>query len=159
MMADRPVGRHRWLVLAVVMLGAGAAALWVASLLVWAWRVEPTAGGVVVREQRGAQAEPALVGLAVAALAAVAAVLAAGGVAALAVAGSGLTRPRPRGVDGAGSERWADEIDRWWPQAMAAVGLTALAGVLLATAGVLVLVRGNRMPRMGSRYQRRAARL
>src|SRR5215207_7537439 len=172
MMADRPVGRHRWLVLAVVMLGAGAAALWVASLLVWAWRVEPTAGGVVVREQRGAQAEPALVGLAVAALAAVAAVLAAGGwlrrvtgalvlaggVAALAVAGSGLTRPRPRGVDGAGSERWADEIDRWWPQAMAAVGLTALAGVLLATAGVLVLVMGNRMPRMGSRYQRRAAR-
>ncbi|HET8642571.1 MAG TPA: Trp biosynthesis-associated membrane protein [Pseudonocardiaceae bacterium] len=164
------VDRRRALVLTVVMLGAGAAALWAASLLVWAWRVEPAAGGVVVREQRGAQAEPALVGLAVAALAAVAAVLAtggwlrrvtgalvlAGGAAALAVAWSGLAQPRPRGAGDVGSGRWAGEIDRWWPQAVTAVGLTALAGVLLAAAGALVLMRGHRMPRMGSRYQRHA---
>jgi uncharacterized membrane protein (TIGR02234 family) len=156
----------------VALLAVAALALWVASLLVWTWTVELAGGAsegtAVVRPQRGAQAQPALVGLAVAGLAAVAAVLATGGwlrravgalavlggAGALAVAVRGLTGPRVRDA----GERWADELDRWSVESAIGVGLAGLAGLLLVAGGVLVLARGHRMPRMGSRYQTPTAR-
>jgi len=155
-----------WAVVAVLVMAAGA--LWIASLLVWAWEVEITGGTAVVRELRGGQAEPALVGLAAAGLAAVAAVLAtagwprrivgvlvlAGGAAALVLAVRGLTEPRTTRMSGVGFERWADEVDGWSVQAWFGIGLAALAGALLVAGGMLVVVAGPRMPRMGSRYQR-----
>jgi uncharacterized membrane protein (TIGR02234 family) len=163
------MAERRGLLWAVVaMLVVAAIALWIASLLVWSWEVKVTGGIGVPRELRGGQAEPALVGLAVAGLAAVAAVLAtsgwprravgvlllAGGAGALVLARRGLARPGIAGISDAGTERWAGEINRWSAQAGTGVALAALAGVLLVVSGVLVLVAGHRMPRMGSRYQR-----
>lgn len=153
---------------AVGLLVVAAVALWIASLLVWNWEVDLSKGTAVVSELRGAQAEPALVGLAVAALAAVAAVLATGGwlrravgalvlvggLGTLAVAVGGLAEPRLRRMSDTGFDRYADQVDGWFVQATVAVGLTALAGVLLVVAGGIVLATGHRMPRMGARYQR-----
>lgn len=156
-----------WAVWAVtVMLVVAAIALWIASLLVWTWEVKVTAGFGVPHELRGGQAEPALVGLAVAALAAVAAVLAtsgwprravgvlllAGGAGALVLAWRGLVKPGVAWISA--DQHWADDIGRWLVQARIGIGLAALAGVLLVVSGVLVLVVGHRMPRLGSRYQR-----
>jgi hypothetical protein len=163
------MAERRGLLWAVVaMLAVAASGLWLASLLVWTWQVQITGGIAVVRELRGGQAEPALIGLALASLAAVAAVLATagwarravgvlvlgGGAGALVLAGFGLVEPRTMRMSDVGFERWADEVARWSVQAWVGVGLVALAGVLLVAGGVLVLVAGHRMPRMGSRYQR-----
>ena len=164
----RPRAARTALTAAVGLLAAAAVALWIASLLVWNWEVDLSKGTAVVSERRGAQAEPALVGLAVAALAAVAAVLATGGwlrravgalvlvggLGTLVVAVGGLAEPRLRRMSDTGFDRYADQVDGWFVQATVAVGLTALAGVLLVVAGVIVLATGHRMPRMGARYQR-----
>jgi uncharacterized membrane protein (TIGR02234 family) len=157
--------RSLWLVVALLVVAA--AALWTASLLVWTWQVDVAGGVPVARSERGAQAQPLLVGLALAALAAVAAVLATGGwprravgalvavggVGALVLAARGLAEPRTREA----GERWAAELGRWSVQATTGVVLTALAGLLLLAGGVVVVVAGQRMPRMGARYQRRPA--
>jgi uncharacterized membrane protein (TIGR02234 family) len=163
-MAERLLERRGLLWAVVAMLVLAASALWIASLLVWTWEVEVAGGFGVPRELRGGQAEPALVGLAVASLAAVAAVLAtsgwprravgvlllAGGAGALVLAMRGRDKP---GND-VGVEHWADEINQWSLQAGIGTALAVLAGVLLVACGLLVLVAGHRMPRMGSRYQR-----
>lgn len=161
------MAERRGLLWAVVaMLVMAAIALWIASLLVWTWEVKVTGGFGVPHELRGGQAEPALVGLAVAALAAVAAVLAtsgwprravgvlllAGGAGALVLVRRGLARPGIAFMSA--DQHWVDDIERWSAQSGIGIGLAALAGVLLVVSGVLVLVAGHRMPRMGSRYQR-----
>lgn len=161
---------RRRLVAVVALLALAAAVLWTASLLVWTWRVDVAGGTAVVTEQRGAQAEPAIAGLALVALAAVAGVLATGGwlrrgigvlvlaagAGALVLAWRGLKATRTVLSGDFGFERWIDEVDRWSAQATTALVLTALAGVLLLAAGTVVVLTGHRMPRMGSRYQRRA---
>jgi uncharacterized membrane protein (TIGR02234 family) len=158
--------RALWVV--VLLLVVAALLSWVASLLVWTWDVRTSGGTAVVTQVRGAQAQPAMVGLPVVALASVAGVLATSGrlrraigalvvaigVGALVVAGRGFATPRTQWVSDVGFERWADDIDGWWVQALTGMGLTVLAGLLLVVAGGWVLAAGHRMPRMGARYQR-----
>ena len=168
-MAD-PAHRPLWTVVALLVVAA--AALWTSSMLVWTWRVDIAGGTSVVRPVRGAEFQPALTGLALVVLAAVAGVLATSGwlrrglgalvvvigAGSLVLAVRGLVEPRTRRVSDAAFERWLDDIDRWSLQSLVGIGLAGLAGVLLALAGVVVLAAGHRMPRMSSRYRQPAAR-
>jgi uncharacterized membrane protein (TIGR02234 family) len=143
------------MVIALLVLGAGA--LWLASRLTWSWSRELTPlRGTVVVTQDGAHVSTALVPLAVLAVAGIAAVLAIGGwarrlVGALVgIAGlaaiwfgvqdlSGVFGPHPTGYP--------------LSQVVGGHALTVVAGVLIVAAGVTVVRHAVGMPRLGGNYQ------
>lgn len=141
------------------MLGllAAAAALWLSSRL--AWSVEVPAAGVT-RPLTGAQAQPALGPFALLALAAVAAVVAAGRQlrrllgAVLAGAGAWLAWLGVRAL----AERPAAGPDTPELQVLTGRALVLVAGALVLAAGTLLLLRAGRMPRLGTRFSAPAAR-
>jgi uncharacterized membrane protein (TIGR02234 family) len=159
---------------AVALLIAAAAALGGAAALGWA-RVgfqAPLRGSVPVRVT-GSDLVPVLGPLALLAVASVAAVLATGGWARrlLGVLLAGAAVPAALGVARvsdqsrlvAAAVSAAGRADRAVPDGTVAVlaagPVLATAGVvLLAGAGALLVLRGHRMPRMGSRYRAPAAR-
>ncbi|MGW5050184.1 Trp biosynthesis-associated membrane protein [Actinokineospora sp. NPDC004072] len=133
--------RPLWTAVLALVLAAGA--LWGASALAWGGELKPRPGTDVpiAVTVTGAEVAPALVPVALLALAGVAGLLALAGLwrrllgpvlAAAAVypiwAGLGAQSPS-------------------WGAAAAVAG-----GVLLVVAGVVVALTGHRMPRMGSRY-------
>ncbi|KAA2258883.1 Trp biosynthesis-associated membrane protein [Solihabitans fulvus] len=148
----------------MLLLLLGAAALWGSSKLTWSWTVDSIpAHGAVVREVDGAGTTPALVPLALLALAAVAAVVAMGGwlrrvlgavlvllacalgwVAVTAAAGSGLVFLSAAQYEQAHHAMVVGYVGR---------GLAGLAAVILLTAGVVLVLRGHRLPRLGGSYQ------
>ncbi|HWE88787.1 MAG TPA: Trp biosynthesis-associated membrane protein [Pseudonocardiaceae bacterium] len=144
----------------VALLALAALALWLASRLAWSWSRQPTPlHGLVVDREDGSQVRPALVPLALLALASIAAILAIGGwprrvvgvlVALIGVAAGwlGLTdvpSARPAGFPTV--------------EVLTGHGLAVLGGVFLIVAGVVVIRTANRLPRLGAGYQTpRAAR-
>ncbi|MCA1187112.1 MULTISPECIES: Trp biosynthesis-associated membrane protein [unclassified Saccharopolyspora] len=149
----------------VLLLVAAAGLLWGASALTWASRQYRTPfSGEVDAVASGAVARPELVPLALAALAAVAAVLATGGllrrvVGALTLLGGALLLWRagtwwfaaaaefvPPGVPSGGEPVGEPSAAPFGPL------LVVLAGLALLAAGALVAVRAGRMPAMGARY-------
>lgn len=163
-MSERAGSRRRplWVVLALLVLAS--AVLWGSSRLIWFGAVQARpGGGSTVRVEDGAQHVPALLALAVLALAGIAGVLATSGLlrrgvgvllalagvgaAVLAVAGSGGRGPTQLPQDK------ADELRRAVEQVPFARGLAGLAGLLLVVAGALLVLRGDRMPRLGARYR------
>ncbi|MCW0214891.1 MAG: Trp biosynthesis-associated membrane protein [Pseudonocardia sp.] len=163
----RPGGGRR---LASVCLGllAGALALWGSTRLTWASAVVTTARGPVPADAGGAALAPSLTGVAVLAVAAVAA----------SVAVSGVAR-RVLGVIVAlagGASAWV-ALDSWLhpPDAMtllrlagvpattvpvgdvavagsAAPWIGVLGGFVVLAAGVFLVVADRSLPRMGARY-------
>lgn len=168
-------GRRGLALVCVALLGA-AAALWAASTLVW---FEVTAQvplrGPVRAEFPGAQAQPWLTGVALLALAGVAAVVALSGALRrllgllLAAAGALVATtafaaygPSPFGTEGAlptpPAGIPADAVRHQPVDVTAAPALAAVAGLVLLAAGCLVLVRERALPRFGARYAAPAAR-
>jgi Tryptophan-associated transmembrane protein (Trp_oprn_chp) len=157
------------LAVACVGLAVSAGLLWAGSATVW-YRVTPAAAAPV--ELTGALVAPWLGGMALLALAAVAGVVATGGLlrrlvgVLLGLAGVGVllfgvraALVDPYATDGPASALpqpppgvIVDEL-RYRPTEVTAAPLLAIAGaaVLLAV-GVLVLVRERRLPRLGARY-------
>ena len=140
--------RRRSLALAVALCAVGAAAAWFAATRTWdetvihrAAPLPPSTTG-----ETGNQAMPGLAALAVVGLAGAGAVLATRGVGRrlvgvlLMLVGLGLAGA---GIVGVGAAR------TWWPVLCAAGGLLVLAG------GLFTVVRGQRWPHMGTRYDRR----
>ncbi|HEY8372851.1 MAG TPA: Trp biosynthesis-associated membrane protein [Pseudonocardiaceae bacterium] len=159
-MVDREAGDRRVLWLTVVLLLAAAALLWGSSRMTW-WATvdELPGGGGVVRRQTGGERVPALLGLAVLAVAAVAAVAATGGwwrrvlgvlvlLAGVGAVWPAVTSPVPTASGAAVAELEQAAAQVPWARAVAGLG-----GALLLAAGVALLVRGQRMPRMGAKYQ------
>lgn len=162
--------RNRRALLAVVaLLLAGAAALGGAATVAWGRAgFQVPQRGVLTVPVDGADLLPALGPLALLAVAAVAAVVATGSWArrvlgallviaavppALAVLGVG-DRARLAAAAAAAAELPA----RSTPDGSVAIltagpGLAAAGAILIAGAGVALLLRGHRMPRMGSRYR------
>ncbi|SHF32007.1 Trp biosynthesis-associated membrane protein [Streptoalloteichus hindustanus] len=156
--------RPLWVVVLLLVLAAGA--LWGSSRLAWlAEVVERPGGGVGVTVREGADHNPALVPLALLALAAIAAAVATGGWARrvlgallVVVAGAALwltvLQPGPGSgwSDHLGAQQVAKVRDadaqRPWAMALAGAG-----GGLVLAAGVLLVLRGHRMPRMGEKYR------
>lgn len=136
-MAKRPL----WTALAALLTAAGA--LWAASALAWGGRVEPRPGTDVplAVDVPGSEVAPALVPVALLALAAVAGLLA--------LAGMWRRALGPVLVVAAVYPIWSGvrAPGLTWGSAAAVAG-----GVLLAAAGAVILLAGHRMPRMGSRY-------
>jgi uncharacterized membrane protein (TIGR02234 family) len=157
-----PARRSLWRVLALLVLAS--AALWGSSQLAWFGTVEQRpGGGTTVRVENGAQHVPALLPLAVLALAGIAGVLATAGLlrravgVLLALAGAGAL---VAAVGQAGSsgfaglpQQQADALRQAVDQEPFARGLAGLAGVLLLVAGALLVLRGHQMPRLGARYR------
>jgi uncharacterized membrane protein (TIGR02234 family) len=167
MSPPRPGGGRR---LAVVCLGllAGALALWGSTRLTWASAVVATARGPVPAEATGAGIAPSLTGVAVLAVAAVAASVAVSGIARRAL---GLIV-----VLAGGASAWV-AFDSWLspPDAAtllrlsgtastapvgnvvvaqnAAPWLGVLGGLLVLAAGVVLVVADRSLPRMGARYE------
>ena len=152
-----------WSVLLLVLAGAGA--LWGASGLTWlSQRFRTPMGTETTSGMSGAVLRPELGPMALAALAAVAAVLATGGLlrrlvgVLIALAGA-LLAWRSFGHFSAG---WFTYANGDVPPGSTPVGelssspigplLMALGALLLMIAGVLVIVRAGRMPAMGARY-------
>jgi uncharacterized membrane protein (TIGR02234 family) len=156
----RPGVRPLWTV--IVLLVLGAAGLWLSSRLTWDWsrRLTPLRG-TVVASRPGSEVAPALVPLAVVAIAAVAALLAIGGwprrivgilvgiagLAAVWTGASGLP-----GVFGARSD------DYPLSQVVTAHLVAVLAGVLVAAAGIQIFRRTAVLPRLGGSYRTPSAR-
>ncbi|RRO16031.1 hypothetical protein EIL87_13205 [Saccharopolyspora rhizosphaerae] len=151
-----------WSVLLLVLAGAGA--LWGASGLPWAsQRFSTPMGTETTSSATGAVLRPELGPMALAALAAVAAVLATGGLLRrlvgllIALAGALLAWRVYQHVSGAAVTFGGDV-----PAGSTPIGelssspfgpvLMALGAVLLVVAGLLVVVRAGRMPAMGARY-------
>lgn len=162
--------RALWSVVLLVL--AAALLLWAASALTWATATFRTPfSGDVPSAVSGSVARPELVPLALAGLAAIAAVLATGGllrrvVGALTALGGLLLgwravswfRTGPAEVPpGPGVPPGSAQIG---VQTAAPYGplLVALAGLALLAAGVLVAARAHRMPGMGARYSAPGAR-
>lgn len=157
-MSEQASASKRPLWTAVVALALGAAALWGASRL--AWLEFPDADRPV--EITDGHPEAWLVPLALLALAAIAAVLALGGLARrllgvlLALAGVAVvvlaftTTAADLTWYGYGAGVPARS---WWPPALAGVG-----GALVLAAGVLLVLRGHTAPRMGAKYAAPGAR-
>lgn len=137
-------------------LVAAAAALWGASQAVW-YRVTTAVagGGRQVADVTGADALPALGGVALLALAGVAGVVATGGLlrravgvllvlAGAAVAVGAVTSAVPPG------DVPTSTTPAWW--------LAVLGGALPVVVGAVVLVRERRLPRLGARYAAPGAR-
>ncbi|TWG08715.1 Trp biosynthesis-associated membrane protein [Saccharopolyspora dendranthemae] len=164
--ASEPVPRSKrllWSVLLLVLAGAGA--LWGASGLTWVGqRYRTPFGTETVSGATGAVLRPELVPMALAALAAVAAVLATGGLlrrlvgVLIALAGALLAWRAYQQISGG----WFTHAGGDVPPGSTPIGelstqpagpaLMALGAVLLLIAGVLVVVRAGRMPAMGARY-------
>jgi hypothetical protein len=132
--------RPLWFVTALLL--AAAAALWGSSRMAWS-------AGVT-----GADRTPALVGLALLALAGIAGVLATSGwprrIVGLLLALAGF----PAGwsaLDGAFGQGQPTGVG------LLARGLALLAGIILIGAGALLVRSGHRMPRLGASYQTPAA--
>ncbi|MDI2028293.1 Trp biosynthesis-associated membrane protein [Saccharopolyspora sp. TS4A08] len=149
-----------WSVLLLVLAGAGA--LWGASGLTWMSQPFRTPIGTeTVSAATGAEARPELVPMALAALAAVAAVLATGGLlrrlvgVLIALAGALLVWRAFQQFTGGGSD--LDVPAGSVPAGELSTSpfgplLMVLGALLLVIAGVLVVVRAGRMPAMGARY-------
>ncbi|MGP4020228.1 Trp biosynthesis-associated membrane protein [Saccharopolyspora sp. 5N708] len=153
-----------WMVVLVVLIAAGA--LWGASALIWVGqRFRTPFGTEVTAGVTGADLRPELVPVALAALAAVAAVLATGGllrrvVGALVVIAGGLLAWRVYqqfnfgwfAYGTAGSvPPGSTPIGQMSTQPGGPLLMTAGA-VLLLVAGLLVVFRAGRMPAMGAKY-------
>lgn len=144
-----------WTVIALLLLGA--AALWLASRLTWSWsrQLTPLRGTVVVTE-RGSEVAPALVPIAILAVAAVAAVFAIGGWARRVVgalvglAGVGAVWV---GVSGLPAVLGAHPAGYPVSQVVFGHASAVLAGLLVLVAGVLVVRNADRLPRLGGGYQ------
>ncbi|SDC28358.1 Trp biosynthesis-associated membrane protein [Actinokineospora iranica] len=144
-MAERDPWRPLWIV--VALLPAAAAALWGASRLAWgsAVRSRPGTDATVTVDVPGAELAPALVPLALVALAAVAGVLALGGL--------------PRRVLGAVvaltgmAPIWTGLFTHSDTAAFGGRALALAGGALMVAAGILLLLRGHRMPRLGGKYK------
>ncbi|SFS33174.1 Trp biosynthesis-associated membrane protein [Saccharopolyspora flava] len=152
-----------WAVLLLVLAGAGA--LWAASGLTWVEQLFRTPMGTdTTSTATGAVLRPELVPMALAALAAVAAVLATGGLLRrvvgllIALAGALLVWRSYTMFRG----NWFAYLPDGAPPGSTSIGyastsvigpgLMVLGAVLLLVAGVLVVVRAGRMPAMGARY-------
>ncbi|HVL85627.1 MAG TPA: Trp biosynthesis-associated membrane protein [Pseudonocardia sp.] len=168
---------RRSLTLACAGLALAAAALWAASALDW-YRVTadvPLRGPVDVAVT-GAQVQPGLTGVGLAALAAVAALVATGGpvrrtlglvlaVAGLLLAGSALRAfaGSPFAAGGGGIPEPpagvpAEALAGAPTETTTGPLLAVLGGLLLLGAGVLVMLREARLPRLGGRYAAPSAR-
>lgn len=149
----------------MLLVVAGAGALWASSALNWAGqRYRTPFTGETTANLAGADVRPELVPFALAALAAIAAVLATGGwlrrlVGVLvAVAGGALAWRSFAAFDGAGLIRDSGSV----PGGSEPIGalstspvgplVMTLGGLVLAVAGLLVVVRARRMPAMGAKY-------
>jgi hypothetical protein len=145
-------GRGRALGVACLGLAASAALLWGASAVVW-YRGAGHASGTAGGPTDGATAMPSLTGVALLALA---------GIAAL-VATSGYIRRALAcllGLAGGATAVFA-AVDLVAPPAPGVTGAPLLAvagGVVLLAVGVFVLLREPRMARLGARYAAAAAR-
>lgn len=145
-----PTSRRRplWVVMLALVLASGA--LWWSSRLVWAsqLRVLPGGAGTTDVWRSGAEVVPALLGLAVVALAGVAGVVAVGGwlrrVLAVLLGLAGLVAVGVAGFAGGPAEL---------PFLPWGRVLAGLAGVLLVLAGVLVLRFADRLPALGTAYR------
>ncbi|HEX3785774.1 MAG TPA: Trp biosynthesis-associated membrane protein [Pseudonocardiaceae bacterium] len=147
--------RPLWMIILALLVGAGL--LWASSKLDWSWSAAQTSlRGKVVSAQDGAADQPALVPLALLALAAIAALLATGGwlrriVGGLVVlAGLGTiaaTLTRLSGIFGAHPNGYP------LLQVVTAHALAVLAGLLVGVAGVLLIRAANRLPRLGANYE------
>lgn len=152
-----------WSVLLLVLAGAGA--LWGASGLNWlSQRFRTPMGTETTSGVTGAVLRPELVPMALAALAAVAAVLATGGLlrrlvgVLIALAGALLAWRAYQQFSGGWFAYAAGDV----PPGSTPIGelstspfgplLMGLGAVLLLIAGLLVVVRAGRMPAMGARY-------
>ncbi|GLZ39428.1 Trp biosynthesis-associated membrane protein [Actinokineospora sp. NBRC 105648] len=137
--------RPLWTV--VVLLPLAAAALWGAARLPWGSAVRSRPGTDVTTNADipGAELAPALVPLAVLALAAVAGSLAVSGswrrVLGAVVVAAGLVPV------------WTGFLAHADTDAFAGRALAVVGGVLMVAAGALLAVRGHRMPRLGGRYR------
>jgi uncharacterized membrane protein (TIGR02234 family) len=141
----------------IIGLLAGAGLLWASSKLSWSWSIEQTPlHGKVVNAQSGATQAPALIPLALLALAAIAATFATGGwprrmLGGLVVlAGLGMIAvsfTNLSGVSGAHPNGYPVLY------IVAAHVLALLAGVLVAAAGVLLVRAADRLPRLGANYE------
>jgi hypothetical protein len=146
---DRPARRQLWLT--AVFLLAGAVALWLAARLTWtsAVDVRPGSGARIPVRHAGSEQVPALIPLALLALAGIAGAVAVGGWprrvigGVLALAGTGtLVLALLAGGSSTGEAFFP------WGRSIAALG-----GVLLAVAGGMLVRYSDRMPRLGSSYQ------
>lgn len=150
----RTARRPLWLV--VVLLLAGAVALWVATRLTWTTAVEvrPGSGARIPVRHSGGDQVPALIPLALLALAGIAGTVAVGGWprrvvgALLALAGAGTLLLAVL----AGAASTGESLFPW------ARTVAALGGVLVLAAGAAVVRWSDRMPRLGSAYQAGPAR-
>ncbi len=131
----------------MLLLPGGAAALWAASRLPWGTRPRPRPGtdATLTVDIPGSEVAPALVPLAVLALAGIAGVVAVGGIfrriLGSVFAAAGVV-PIWLGVNG-------PEVSGFtWGRTLAVIG-----GVLMVAAGIVLLARSNRLPRLGARYQ------
>ena len=167
------MSRGRFLAVVALLLVLGAAGLWGSSRLTWASTEVAVSGhgqvGTVPLSVTGEQVEPVLVGLAVIAVAGVAAavalsglarrilgvILSAAGVGGLVTAGLGWVHP-PSAAELPGLLGSAAGGAAAVPDAVVtttAAPLLAIAGGLVVAAGGVVLAVGEkRLPRMGARY-------
>ena len=161
----RPPRSPRLLWSVILLLLAAAGLLWGSSAVIWVGqRFRTPFSGETTSGVTGAVLRPELVPLALAALAAVAAVLATGGLLRRVM---GLLVLVAGGVLGWRSIAWP--FDGGWfgyasnvPQGSVPVGgisanvagplLMTAGALLLVVAGALVLLRAERMPAMGARY-------
>lgn len=154
-MPDQAPAR-RPLLLVVVLLLAGAVALWAAARLTWTTAVEvrPGSGARVPVAHTGGDEVPALIPLALLALAGIAGTIAVGGWprrvigGLLALAGTGALLLALLAGDTSTGESFFP-----WARTVAGLG-----GVLVAGAGVVVVRCSARMPRLGASYQSGPAR-
>ncbi|WP_092778916.1 Trp biosynthesis-associated membrane protein [Actinokineospora terrae] len=140
--APTPARRPLWIVAGLLPLAA--AALWGAAALTWehSARGRPGTDLTVTVDITGGEVAPALVPLAVLAVAAVAGTLALGGVwrrlLGVVVALLGLVPVFEGVVDGT---------------EFAGRALAVAGGALMLAAGVVLVLRGHRAPRLGGRYR------
>ena len=164
--ASEPKPRSKgllWIVVLLVLAGAGA--LWAASALTWASQPFQTPLGSTANSGgTGAELRPELGPMALAGLAAVAAVLATGGLLRrlmgllIALAGALLGYRGYQTLAGG----WFDYVREHAPRGGHPVGelstqpagplLMLLGASLLVIAGVLTVLRAGRMPAMGAKY-------
>lgn len=156
----RPGVRLLWTV--ILLLAVGAGLLYLSSKLTWTWTRHPTPlRGMTVDAQDGATAQPALVPLALLALAGIAATLAIGGWwrriigGLLALAGLATVWAGTSGLSGLAA---AHPVGYPASQVAIAHGVVLIAGLLIVVASVLVVRGARTLPRLGSNYQAPGAR-
>jgi hypothetical protein len=156
--APAPERSGRPLGLACVGLALAAALLWGASAAVW-FLVTPPGRAPVVAD--GAAALPSLTGVALVALAGIAALVATAGlvrralacllgIAGVAIAGFTVAAALAPALPAAALPAGATDAVR--PAVTAAPLLAVAGGLVLAGVGVFVLLRESRMARLGARY-------